>query len=50
MSRAAYIVYSLVILRISTFLNLGLSGGSGTSSRGWSSGGGSGWSSGGLHK
>lgn len=56
MKRGVYLVFGFVVLLISTFVNLALVGGSGTSSQGWSSGtsssgsGGSGWSSGGSHK
>lgn len=56
MKRAVYLIFGFVIMVLSTFINLAMLGGSGTSSQGWSSGtsssgsSGSGWSSGGSHK
>jgi hypothetical protein len=50
MGRGPFILYALLVLVVATFINLALSGGLGSSSRGWSSGSGSGWSSGGFHK
>jgi hypothetical protein len=54
MKRTVYLIFGFVVMVVSTFVNLAMTGGSGTSSQGWSSGtsssGGSGWSSGGFHK
>ncbi|MBK6742689.1 MAG: hypothetical protein IPG66_06775 [Hydrogenophilales bacterium] len=53
MKRWVYLVYGFVVLLFSTFMNLGMTGGSGTSSQGWSAGtssSGSGYASGGSHK
>jgi hypothetical protein len=50
MRRGVYSLYAIVVCVVATFINLAMTGGSGTSSSGWSSGGGSGYTSGGSHK
>jgi uncharacterized membrane protein YgcG len=56
MKRGIYLIFGFVVMVASTFVNLAMTGSSGTSSQGWSSGSssggssGSGWSSGGFHK
>lgn len=53
MKRAVYLIFGFVVMVASTFINLAMLGGSGTSSQSWSSGtssSGSSWSSGGSHK
>lgn len=50
MRRGLYSIYAIVVCVVATIINLAMSDGSGTSSRGWSSGGGSGYTSGGSHK
>jgi hypothetical protein len=53
MKRVVYLIFGFVVLVGSTFVNLAMTGSSGTSSQSWSTGsgsGGSGWSSGGSHK